>query len=253
MAALSPQTVYNALIAAGASTIQAIGIMANAINESGFDPEAIGDQGTSFGFVQEHGDYSYLVTGNSTADLNAQIQLLKSQGAFADASGSTGAQAAGNFAANYEKCVGCQSGGAQYQSRVSNAATVEGWVNSGNWPQSAGSPSSGTTQATTTGFFPEPFPGGAFDPLNWASILGNATVGNTLSTAEGAVTSIFSKIKADVWHYARDYLIRLGLILFGAFIIYAGIQGILKEGQGTTDIVVQGGKGVKDELSTESG
>jgi Phage tail lysozyme len=245
MAPLSPQTFYNALLAAGASTIQAGGILANAINESGLDPEAIGDNGTSFGFVQEHGNYSYLVTGNSVADMNAQIALLKSQGAFNDASGSTIAQAAGNFAANYEKCVGCQSGGSQYQSRVNNAATVQGWINSGNWPQSAGSPSSGSSSASTTGFFPEPFPGGAFDPLNWASILGNDTIGGTLGSAESALSSIGSKLKADIWHYVRDWLIRLGLILFGAFIIYAGIQGLLKESQTTTDIVAGGAKGLK--------
>lgn len=239
MSPLSPQVVYNALLSAGASTIQAIGIMANMINESGFDPEAIGDNGTSFGLVQQHGNYGYLVTGNNTADMNAQISLLKSLGGFAKASGTTGAEAAGNFASNYEICVGCQSGGAQFASRTGNAATVEGWINSGKWPTSAGSPSSGgsggTQSATLLGF-----PGGPFDPLNWPSEIAGAATQGVLGPAESALSGIFDKIKVDVWNHVRDWLIRLGLIIFGAFIIYAGINSLTKESASTTDITTGG-------------
>lgn len=248
MSQLSPQTVYNALLNAGASTVQAGGIIANAINESGLDPEAKGDNGTSFGFVQQHGNFSYLVTGNDTADLNAQIALLKQNGGFGDASGSTISQAAGNFAASYEKCTECQPGGAQYQSRVNNAATVQGWINGGNWPQSAGSSGSsgnGTQQATLLGF-----PGGAFDPLNWPSEIAGAATQGILGPAEKAISSIFGKIKEDVWHHVRDWLIRIGLILFGAFIIYAGINGLLKESSGTADLAVGGIKGAAKNVSS---
>jgi hypothetical protein len=239
MSPLSPQVVYNALLSAGASTIQAIGIMANAINESGFDPEAIGDNGTSFGLVQQHGNYGYLVTGNDTADLNAQIALLKQNGGFSAASGASAAEAASNFAANYEKCVGCQAGGAQNTSRTNNAATVLGWVNSGKWPQSAGSPSSGggsTGQsATLLGF-----PGGSFDPLNWPSEIAGAAEQGILGSAESALSGIASKVKTDIWNHVRDWLIRLGLIIFGAFIVYAGINGLMKSSSDTTDLVSGG-------------
>ena len=140
---VTPKQIYTALTGAGASTTQAIGIMANMIAESGLDPEAVGDQGTSFGTVQQHGmQYANLVTGNPSQDLAAQIKVLAQNGGIGAAAGSTGAQAAGNFAANYERCVGCQQGGAQYNQRVANAATVAGWVSSGNWPASAGSASS---------------------------------------------------------------------------------------------------------------
>jgi hypothetical protein len=237
MSPLSPQVVYNALLGAGASTIQAIGIMANAINESGFDPEAIGDNGSSFGFVQQHGNYGYLVTGNDTADLNAQIALLKSNGGFAKADGSSIAQAASNFAANYEICVGCQPGGAQNTSRVNNASTVQGWINSGKWPTSAGSPSSsgGTQSATLLGF-----PGGSFDPLNWPSELSSSAEQGLLSGAESALSGAFGKIKVDVWNHVRDWLIRLGLIIFGAFIVYAGINGLMKGSADTGDLAAGG-------------
>lgn len=139
---VTPKQIYTALTGAGASTTQAIGIMANMIAESGLDPEQVGDQGTSFGLVQQHGmQYAGLVTGNPAADMNAQIKTMATNGGIGAASGSTGAQAAGNFAANYERCVGCQQGGAQYNQRVANAATVAGWVSSGSWPASAGSAS----------------------------------------------------------------------------------------------------------------
>lgn len=154
----TPRQVYNALIAAGASTTQAVGIMANMINESGFDEEAVGDNGTSFGLVQEHGSqYASLVTGNRQRDFNAQIKLLAQNGGFAAASGATPSEAAGNFAAKYERCKGCQPGGAQWESRVGNVSTVSNWILSGKWPKSAGSPSGGGT--TLGGNIPQTGPG----------------------------------------------------------------------------------------------
>ena len=137
---VTPKQIYQALIAAGASTTQAIGIMANMIAESGLNPEAVGDQGTSFGLVQQHGaQYAGLVTGNPAADMNAQIKVLAANGGFAAANGANGAAAAGNFSANYERCTTCQPGQASYNQRVANAATVAGWVSSGSWPTSSGS------------------------------------------------------------------------------------------------------------------
>jgi hypothetical protein len=140
MASVTPKQIYQALIAQGASTVAAIGIMANMLAESGLNPEAVGDQGTSFGLVQQHGmQYSNLVTGNPAKDMAAQIRVMAQNGGIAAAAGSSGAAAAGNFSANYERCTTCQPGQSSYNSRVSNAATVAGWVSSGSWPTSAGS------------------------------------------------------------------------------------------------------------------
>ena len=161
MAGVTPKQIYQALLSAGASTTQAIGIMANMMAESSLNPEAINradPNGGSFGLVQQNGSsYSSLVTGNPSADMNQQIKVLAHNGGFAAASGSTGATAAGNFAANYERCQGCQPGGAQYSTRVANANTVAGWVSSGSWPTSAGSAASSAsggagTQATLTSY-----------------------------------------------------------------------------------------------------
>lgn len=139
---VTPLEVYELLLNAGYSTVQAVGIMANAINESGIDPESVGDSGTSFGFVQFHepgyaGAHT-LVTGNPQADIRAQITYLAQHTTADQVAGATGAEVAGNFASRFEECVGCQPGQSQYNGRVANAARVLGWVSSNAWPQSAG-------------------------------------------------------------------------------------------------------------------
>lgn len=136
---VTPHEVYQLLLNEGFSTPQAIGIMANGVNESGLNPEAVGDQGTSFGFVQFH-QPSYsgaatLVTNNPQKDIRAQIKYLASVVSPQAIAGSTASDVAGNFAANFERCVGCQSGGAQYQGRVANVAAIQTAVTSGNWTQ----------------------------------------------------------------------------------------------------------------------
>jgi len=152
MADVTPQQIWDALEQAGASAVQAAGIMANMINESSLrtqsqnaDP-APGDPGArAYGLVSwntaTYPGAAGLVTGNPQADLVRQVNFLAATGGFRAASGSTPQEVAGNFAANYERCQGCQSGGSQYQSRVANAGKVSGWAASGNWPQSAGSAS----------------------------------------------------------------------------------------------------------------
>ena len=149
-AGVTPKQIYDALTAAGASTNQAIGIMANAINESSLDPEAAAMDTNgymSYGLNQwnaaSYPGASSLVTGNPVKDLKAQVKFLATTGGFQAANGSSAAAAAGNFVANYERCQGCQPGGSQYQARTGNAATVSGWASSGQWPASQGSPTAG--------------------------------------------------------------------------------------------------------------
>jgi Phage tail lysozyme len=122
---------YNALRSAGASQNQAIAMIANAMNESSLNPEAaVRDSNgyMSYGLWQfnaaSYPNASSLVTGNAAKDMIAQIQYLFQVGGLNAASGSTPAAAAGNFAANFEKCEGCEPGGAQNSERQANAATV---------------------------------------------------------------------------------------------------------------------------------
>jgi hypothetical protein len=236
--------IYHELINAGASTVEALGIMANMINESGFNPEAVGDQGTSFGLVQQHGNYSHLVTGNPQQDMIRQIATLKSLGGFKAASGNTPGEAAGNFAANYERCVGCQPGGAQYNGRVANAATVVGYFKSGKWPQVGGgaNPGNTTQQASLTSF-----PGGAWDPLNipeevWKTL--SAPVSGALGTAgslEGlwrAVSGIagdFNAIVSDIhWLFVPSHWVRIFAFGGGVLVLIPGLYQLGHTGQGGT-------------------
>lgn len=61
----------------GYTQAAAAGIVGCVAGESSGNPEAVGDQGTSFGIIQEHGSqYAGLVTGNSTQDLDTQLSAL---------------------------------------------------------------------------------------------------------------------------------------------------------------------------------
>ena len=219
---VTPQQVYQALIGAGASTVAAIGIMANGIAESGLDPESIGDQGTSFGIWQQHGSqYAGLVTGNPQGDMNAQVRVVASNGGFAAASGATGAEAAGNFAAGYERCTTCQPGQASYNNRVGNASTVAGWVSSGAWPASAGAASAGSA-------------GGSAPPAgpDCAFSVGGQHIGLIFGHGPSLPSACLVR-KTEVRAIMGGLLMLAGAgpFLLGALIVAAGAIGETKTGQ----------------------
>lgn len=148
MAGVTPEDIWKGLERAGASSVQAAAIMGNAIAESSLDPEAraMDSNGYYSNGLWQFNEASYpdsrqLVTGNPMRDMLAQIDYLFAHGARQAARGATVSEAAGNFAATFERCQGCQPGGASYQSRQANAATVAGWASGGSWPASAGSAS----------------------------------------------------------------------------------------------------------------
>ena len=141
---VTAKEIYLLLLDAGASTTEAIGIMANGINESSLNPEAV-QQGVSDpgrGLWQwENSSYpgsASLITGNPQADARAQVNYLAQTGGIRAARGGTPAESAANFAVNYEKCAECYKGGAQYNSRIANAATVAKWISSNHWPTGGG-------------------------------------------------------------------------------------------------------------------
>ena len=143
---VTPEDVWKALRRAGFTATEAIGAMANALNESSLNPETnvVDSNGArSYGIWQfnaaSYPGASRLVSGNPQADLEQQVSFLAANGGKAAASGSTGAEAASNFAAKFERCQGCQPGGSQNLSRTANARVVEGWVASGKWPDTGGS------------------------------------------------------------------------------------------------------------------
>jgi hypothetical protein len=171
----SEKQVYDALIAVGFSRSQAAGIMGNIQNESSFNPEAnvVDSNGArSYGLVQwnaaSHPQAHTYVTGNPARDLLTQIHAIAAAAHGLNLSGSAG-QVAGTWAAQFERCVGCQPGGAQYNARVANANRIYQQAVSGRWPAPAGkgitgssggggAPSGGTgaTQAQLTSFLATP-------------------------------------------------------------------------------------------------
>lgn len=140
-----PQAIYNALLANGFSTAQAVGAMANAIAESTLNPEAsvIDSNGARSNGLWQFNEATYpdsgkLITGNCANDIASQVAYLKTHVSGNALNGQTGAEVAGNFAANFERCKGCTAGDTStpngWGTRVNNAAKVQGWITSGNWP-----------------------------------------------------------------------------------------------------------------------
>lgn len=219
-AGVTPQQIYNELLAAGASTTQAIGIMANMLAESDLSPESVnrGDpNGGSYGLAQQNGgQYATLVSNNPAADMAAQIRVLAQNGGIAAASGTSPAAAAGNFSANYEKCTQCQPGQASYNQRVANAATVASWVATGKWPTSAGSATAAA--GTGTGLT------GSADPTCAWGISGSVPGLSSLPLVGGAFSASLCFLHKKTIRHVVGGLVLLassGAVLVGALILAA--------------------------------
>ena len=199
---LGPRQIWTELELAGASAVQAAGIMGNWLAESRLNPEAqaVDSNGyKSYGLAQWNtapGNYpnaASLVTGDPARDARAQVQFFYQTGGGAAAKGSTPQQVASNIAANYERCAGCQSGGAQNTARQANAATVAGWAGTGNWPAATAQASdtaalSSAAQAQSSSRCLWQIGGGSLDLLVYHQSLPSVCVfSKTQGRAAGAV------------------------------------------------------------------
>lgn len=127
--------------------------------------------------------------------------------------------------------------GAGYANSILSAAGTGTNITAGG-----GSTGGGSTGTTLTSFT-DPFPFGKFDPLNWPFELGGAAANAVQST----LSSTLKKIEADLWAKFKPLAIRFGLIVLGAVIVYAGINGLLKgESAGPTQIGVKAAKKVAE-------
>jgi len=127
-----PAAIYSALKNAGFSTAQAIGVMANMFRESSFDSQSahMDTNGhMSYGLAQwntaSYPNAASLVTGNPAKDIVRQIQYLVQTGGLRAASGTSASQVASNFAADYERCVGCEHGGSANTLRQNTVTYIE--------------------------------------------------------------------------------------------------------------------------------
>jgi hypothetical protein len=162
--------VYDALITAGFNRSQAAGIMGNLQNESSFDQEIINPAGPAAGVGLAEWETTYYpaargyVTGNPARDLETQVRAIVTAARQLNLSGSA-QQVAGTWAADFERCAGCQPGGGQYLARQANAGRIYRQAVTGQWPAPAGGGvtttpegggGSGATPAQLTSFLSAP-------------------------------------------------------------------------------------------------
>lgn len=198
------QQVYQELIGNGFSSAEAAGIMGNLQNESGFNPEARNPAGPQAGLGLAQWETTFYpqaagwVTGNVSRDMTAQVNAITDEFRSLGLRGGSPGQVAGEWASQFEKCAGCEPGGAQYNARVSNAQSIFNQAQSGNWgsgPGVGGSPGS-SNQAQLTSWW---------NPLDWPSEIADMIPG--LFGAAG-------------W---SDMFKRLGLIMLGGLLILMGV------------------------------
>lgn len=99
---------------------------------------------------------------------------------------------------------------------------------------------------TGSGITTTSFPGGNLDPLNWIANLFGLGEKTGQFLEQSVITAIGGAIKkawANAWKRFEPDIIRIGLILLGVLVLYAGIQGFLRPNQGPTQIITKGVSG----------
>jgi Phage tail lysozyme len=222
--------VYDALTRRGLSSAQAAGIMGSLQNESGFDPEAENPGGPTAGLGLAQWETTYYpqaarwVTGNVAEDLAHQAAALVSEARHLDLSGSAG-QVAGVWASQFERCAGCQPGGAQYDARVANAERIYRQAQSGNWPSGPGISGGGGQQAQTTGGV-----GGIIEkiiwpfgsPIPWLEGQGQ-TIGDIGTAIEGLVHTLGLVESWLTWAFKPNHIIRIVAFITGVPLVALGL------------------------------
>jgi Phage tail lysozyme len=244
--------VYDALVGKGFSMAQAAGIMGNIQNESTFNQEAIGDGGQSFGLVQWYTpSYPFapsLVTGHLAADLANQMDHIvnASHGVSMGGSAET---VAGNWASQFERCVGCQPGGPQWSSRVANAGRIFTQAKTGHWPTGPGTPGGpGPNPPPTPGTPPGVSSPGLLQELGnvwgipfnfWTSaaapVTGIVTATEDVAQALAGISNVFSMVQslfgAIAWFFVPSHIVRVISFVLGVPLVGFGIFNLSRTGQ----------------------
>ena len=235
--------VYDALVAKGFDMSQAAGIMGNIQSESNYDQEAIGDNGTSFGLVQWHvPGYPFapgLVTGNLADDLEDQMNYIV-QAAHGVPMGGTAADVAGNWAADFERCVGCQPGGPQWIARQQNADRIYQQAKTGHWPSGPGQPGGSTPPGTSAPGIFQTLESLWNLPYNvWhdatAPVSGLITATEDVARAVAGFNNALSKLEPIIdgitWFFVPSHIVRVVLFLVGVPITGAGLFALSRAGK----------------------
>lgn len=117
----------------------------------------------------------------------------------------------------------------------------------------------GTGTITTTSSL-GPFPGGNWDPLNWtwglfshAQHAAQQGINDLIGQITKDIGAALKKAWADAWKRFEPDFIRIGLILLGVLILYAGIQGFLQPNATPTQIVVDSARQSKANTNSATG
>ena len=256
---MSAQDVINAILGVTSNKEVRESMLLGSWLESRWNTNAVGDQGTSFGAFQMHVGGALTAAGGTPALAENPVwaaQHMEPAYQRAVAGFSQSLWGSNPELAAEESAVLAEAPAESYYASQGKGAVNSGW----SATQSAlkgqvsvsGSPGGNTaTGSNASGIstlsVSDPFPGGHFDPLNWPFELGNAASNAILKT----LTGVGKKLEADLWAKIKPLAIRLGLILLGAFIVYAGINALTKESAGPTQIVVQGAQASRKAASSD--
>lgn len=250
MTTVTAAQLYSALRTAGYSPVQAVGIMANAANESGtpgnplaaYNLDATGDNGCSHGLLQWNtcgGGYKSMA-GQS---LQTQIAYMGQTLPNNCMGMGNAADIAACLSASFEKCQGCQQGGAQYNQRVGNVAPLTAAAfytgDSGAATPAGGGLTTGTgtgsgTPAQTTSAVSGSNPDCMISASGVSGLSAIPVIGNVIGGVLNTVTPCFvtfSNVRA--W-------ISPAIILTGAVLMVTGAVLIIKQtpvGQAATGVV----------------
>lgn len=114
-----------------------------------------------------------------------------------------------NALAAYNAGAGDLAAGQGYASEILNAA------GSGDITV----PTTGATTTSSSGASSAPFPFGNLDPLNWV-------YNNVAKNTQKDLEATFAEIWKDIVSKFGDWFIRIGLILLGVIILYAGLRSL---------------------------
>jgi hypothetical protein len=261
---MTAQDVVNAILGVTKNVEVREAMLLGSYLESDWNQTAVGDQGTSFGPFQMHIGGTLTATGGSSADAENPVwSASQMESYYQDAVNQIPASTwkSNPEMAAEEAAVIAESPAESYYQSQGQAAVDNAWTATQNALQgivsTSGSPgsttSATTTSATSSGPLPQ-FPGGLLDPLNWGSDVFNSIFGSATNSIVGAAEGEVTKAFKDIEVKLRDWAIRLGLIILGLIVMYAGLTSFLKpSSNSTTNIVVEGAKQATKTVKARSG
>ena len=234
MAQSTGNPVVDAILSGTSNTEVREAMLIGSYLESGWNQNAVGDQGTSFGPFQMHIGGALTAAGGTAADAEnpswAVANMLGAYEAGVNSIPQSTWQSDPETAAE-EAAVAAERPAQTYFASDGTGTVNTAWNATQNALKGVVSTSGPPGQSATTQAIIDAFPGGASDPLNWPSEIGNA-MGGTAGGIAGGLGEGFTSAFGGIFGWflnqlgvasLKDLLIRLGLILLGVVILIVGL------------------------------